>query len=402
MTKTKQSDLILFGREVKLRLTAERIQTKTLVHVDWVRFTCRVKNAPLPSVDDLFPMAGQTFDSAQRERMAKALAEMDDPDFSVSVQAKTLADQTCEALGPDFTVAPEVRKGQDFYRFRWAIVRNDIEVGWVGYLASGDSPRQKSQSSTIHVNLHGTACTFAQVGFNHRLGDLVRSTDAVITRVDLALDFFDGITGGMERVRQDYMSGLMDNRGNRPKATTVGAWPMNRERSFYVGSKEAGKQTNIYEKGHQLFGPKDESPWVRCELRYGNKLRVLEADILDRPSHYFAGASDWHASILREADGDVYPVPVPVKSRLASESVLAEVSRNVRWCFSTAGASLALAFKHLGVEEFMQLVEHQKLPGRLQKFTQNEVVSAYQNAFQRITGSGFGRLGLDPYQAVTA
>lgn len=405
MTRARKSDLVLDGNEVKLRLKAERLRTKSVVHVDWVRFTCRLKNAPLPAVEDLFPSVSPTFESVQRERMAKVLAEMSDPDFSVSVQAKALADEACEALGPDFEVEPEVRKGHDFYRFRWSIVRKStkVECGWVGYLSSGESPRQKAQASTIHCNLYGTACTFAQPLFNLRLAKLIRDTDATITRVDLALDFFDGLHGGMERVRDDYMSGLMDSRGARPGCNLVGDWCNGRARSFYFGSKEAGKQTNVYEKGHQLFGPKDDSPWIRAELRYGNKLRVLEADILERPADFFAGASDWHAALVRESSGSANPVPVPQQSRLASESILAEVKRNARWLRDTAAPSIALAFQYLGVDAFMQLVEHQKLPGRLQKFTTTEVASAYERAFKAIKGSGFGRLGLDPYQqAATA
>lgn len=405
MTRARKSDLVLDGNEVKLRLKAERIRTKSVVHVDWVRFTCRLKNAPLVAVEDLFPLPGAAFETAQRERMARVLREMPDPDFSVSVQAKALADAACEALGPDFEVEPEVRKGHDFYRFRWSIVRKStkVECGWVGYLASGESPRQKAQASTIHCNLYGTACTFAQPMFNLELAKLIRDTDATITRVDLALDFFDGLAGGMDRVRDDYMLGLMDSRGARPGCNQVGDWCNSRARSFYFGSKEAGKQTNVYEKGHQLFGPKDDSPWVRAELRYGNKLRVLDAEILERPADFFAGASDWHAALVREASGKASPVAVSQESRLARQSILAEVKRNARWLRDTAAPSIALAFQYLGTDAFMDLVMHQKLPGRLQKFTKNEVASAYERAFKAIKGSGFGRLGLDPYQqAATA
>lgn len=404
MTRPAKGDLVLDGQVIKLRLKAERQHTNSLVHVDWVRFTVRVKNAPAPTADDLFPLHGQTFESSQRERMAKALREMPDPDYAVSVQAKTLADLLCEALGPDFEVAPEVRKGHDFYRFRWSIVRNDVECGWVGYLASGESPRQQAQASTLHCNVYGTACTFALPGFNERLADLIRETDAVITRVDLALDFFDGIRGGMERVVQDYVAGLMDVYGKRPKASTVGGWPMDRERSFYVGSKEGGKQTNCYEKGHQLF--KTNDPWIRTELRYGNKARVLDVEMLTRPDDFFAGASDWHLALLREAEAQfvgyestAVPAPAPCVSKLATQTILAEVTRNARWLRDTAAPSIALAFQYLGIEAFMQLVEFQKLPGRLQKFCTKEVAAAYDSAFKKSSGSGFGRLGLQPYSA---
>jgi len=392
---------VIDGHEVALRLKAERLYTRSVVHVDWVRFTCRLKNAPLPTADDLFPLPGHTWSSSMLERIAKTLRELPDPDFAVSVQAKTLADQACEALGPDFHVFPEIRKGHDFYRFRWSIVRNDVECGWVGFLASGESPRQQAQAETMHCNIYGTGCTFAKPGFNHRLAELVRSTSAVLTRVDLALDFFDGLSGGMERVREDYMNGLMDNRGRRPSCNQVGDWCNGRARSFYTGSKEAGKQTNVYEKGHQLFGPLDPSKWMRAEVRWGNKLRVLDANVLNFPTDFFAGASDWHASLVREADALCKPEKIKTTPRLAAETILAEVSRNIRWIRNTAAPSLALAFQYLGTDSFMELVEHQKLPGRLQKFIPREVASAYTNAFKRLSGSGTGRLGLQPYSAAT-
>ena len=44
MTRAKKTDLVLDGNEVKLRLTAERLKTKQVVHVDWVRFTCKLRN----------------------------------------------------------------------------------------------------------------------------------------------------------------------------------------------------------------------------------------------------------------------------------------------------------------------------------------------------------------------
>lgn len=387
MTRARKSDLVLDGREVAFRLKAERQHSKGLVHVDWVRFTVRVKQQAYRAA----------WCMTLPERLEKLLSELPDAEWAVSVQAQALADQAAQALGPDFTVAQEVRKGHDFYRFRWSIERNGTECGWVGYLASGDSPRQKSQAETMHVNLYGTACTFALPGFNHRIADLIRQRDGVLTRVDLALDYFDGISGGMDRVKADYMSGLMDHYGNRPKCNLVGDWCNGRARSFYFGSKEAGKQTNVYEKGHQLFGPKDDSTWMRVELRYGNKLRVLDPNMLNRPDDFFAGASDWHASMLREAGANASPEPVTTKQRLPQETVLAEVKRNVRWLMDTAAPSLALAFQHLKDFAFLDLVTHQKLPGRLGKFTENEISDAYRKAFETLKGSSTGRAGNQPF-----
>jgi phage replication initiation protein len=400
MTRARKSDLVMDGNEVKFRLKAERLASSVPVHVDWVRFTVRRRSAPLPSVDDLFPGRSAGL-PVMRERLLKALRELPDPDFSAAVQAKDLAQAACDALGPDFSVFPEVRKGHDFYRCRWSIMRNDSECGWVGFLASGESPRQLAQNETLHCNLYGTACTFAEHGFNHRLAKLCRDREAILTRVDLALDFFDGIRGGMERVESDYRNGLMNSQGKRLSCNVVGDWPNSRARSFYVGSKEAGKQTNVYEKGHQLFGPKDDSPWVRVELRYGNKLRVLDHDILNRPADYFAGASDWHFQVLSEAEHDALPLQVPCTVRRATESIFAEVKRNVRWLRDTAAPSLAMAFQYLNENDFLELVSNQKAPGRLQKFSKGEVSSAYGRAFKKLSGSVFGRPGLQPFCAAT-
>lgn len=405
MTRASKSDLVLDGNEVKLRLKAERLKTRTPVHVDWVRFTCNLRNAPFPSVETLFPLnqdvepvAALELDG-MRERtrkLALILRELPDADFTASAQAKTLADEVSEALGAEFSVFPELRKGHDFYRFRWSIVRHGVECAWVGFLSSGDSPRQSAQAKTLHVNVYGSACTFAEPGFNDRLAALIDRTDAKLTRIDLALDFFDGLSGGIDRVRSDYIAGLMDHYGRRPSCNMVGDWCNGRSRSFYFGSKEAGKQTNVYEKGHQLYGAQSGSEWHRVELRYGNKLRDLPSDMLRRPADFFAGASDWHAAILREVrpETSFTPEPCKTRSRLASETVQAEVARVVRWARNTAGPSLAFLVKFASFDQLASVCENQKLPGRLQRFGLDELDAVAARYLKKLSASGFGRVGL--------
>lgn len=41
----KACSLVLEGNQVKVRLIAERIETRVLVHIDWLRFTCQVRNS---------------------------------------------------------------------------------------------------------------------------------------------------------------------------------------------------------------------------------------------------------------------------------------------------------------------------------------------------------------------
>lgn len=396
MTRQAKSTLVLDGSEIKARLLAERSASKSVVHVDWVRFTCLLRNVPAPSVDDLFPK--QSFSSIWDDghRMAeirKELSSLPDADYAASCQAKDLASTVAESLGQDYTVAPEIRKGHDFYRFRWSIERNGVECGWVGYLSSGDSPRQRSQSRTIHCNLYGTACTFAHHGWTHRLASIIEDRNGDMTRCDLALDFFDGVPGTPDYLSQivsDYRNGLCNSGGKPLKCNMVGDWANHQSRSFYLGSKEAGKQTNVYEKGHQLFGPDVGSNWVRFELRYGNKLRVLTPDMLRRPADFFAGASDWHASILLLSDQVVIPEPVKTTTRLALETVEAEAVRSVRWFRDVAAPTCAAAIEFLGFEEVYSIIKDQKLPGRLQKFTLPEIKRAFFPALNRLSSQVAG------------
>ena len=392
---SKKSALVLDGSEVKARLLAERSLSKSVVHVDWVRFTCLLRNAPAPSIDDLFPVAAppgsawafNVWDD-RAALLRKVLSTLPDADFAASAQAKDLAVEVAEALGSDYIVAAEVRKGHDFYRHRWSIERNGLECGWVGYLSSGDSPRQQSQGRTIHCNLYGAACTFAAHGWNDRIASIIENRDGDMTRCDLALDFFDGVPGVSDYLTQlvdDYKNGLCNSGGKRLKCNMVGDWANGNSRSFYMGSKEAGKQTNVYEKGDQLFGAEARSPWVRAELRYGNKLRLLTPDMLRRPADFFAGASDWHSSLLLLADQSAVPEPVKTFGRLALETVEAEVTRNLRWLRDVAAPTCAAAIEFCGFEELVSMIKHQKLPGRLQKFSLTEIQRAFAPAFQRVS-----------------
>ncbi len=408
---TKPNDLVLDGGEVKLRLMAQRIATKTPVHVDWVRFTCLLRNVvptfePVP-VDwrpSIGPHLGQrgTVDelpSVLRDEIVSdwvhsscesfALDHRDPAFIYPYQQALELAENICKALGKDFSVSREIKKGQDFYKYRWCIERAGFECAWVGFLASGDSPRQSAQNNTIHANIFGHACTFAEVGWNDRLADLVDDCGGKVTRADLALDFFDGIPGGMESLETSYRAGAFDVRGKTPKCSLAGDWFNGAERSLYIGCKASGKQTNVYEKGDQLFGRDSASDWVRAELRYGNKLRVLPSDILRRPSDFFAGGSDWHALQLAQFDCAASAQKLPQEKALPLQTVSAEVTRNIRWALTSAAPTIAAAWEFLG-SDFLELVTNKKLPGRLQKFKPSELREAFgkaMNSFTAVEGS---------------
>lgn len=399
MTRPARSSLVLDGDTLRVRLEADRVAGPQVVHVDWLRFTLQLRNAPY-DLDLMFPekTEGNYWDvkDSIRERHLAAL-ELEES-WSPGGQALAVARKVARYLGPDFSVAGEPQKGHDFYARRWPIVWNDAECGWVGFGASSDSPRQQKQAATIHVNLYGMACTFAERGWRKRMARFIKARKATVTRIDLALDFFDGFPGGLDGIIDGYKAGDWDVRGQRPKCNGAGDWVNKRARSFYVGSREAGKQTNVYEKGHQMYGPESGMPWLRWELRLGNKLRELDADILANPDGFFAGAGDAHAAALALAREFVQPVEVPTRPRIQDETVEAEVERSLRWLRTTAAPSIALAFKHLGDEGFLELVQGKSLPRRLQKYS-SRIGDAVSAVADRVFGLACGAA---PFTAVSS
>lgn len=398
----QNTPLVLDGDTVKLRLLAARSETSSLVHVDWVRFTVKVRNTPCPETETLFPEPDSVrWDNVHWERenlwepkeniqrrLNMSLSDFSSTEFFYAAHAHKLAEQISEALGVAYSVDLEPKKGIDFYKYRWSILLNGSEVGWVGYLSSSDSPRQSKQSETVHANIMGAACTFAESGWRNRLADLIDECAGDVTRADLALDFFEGYQGGIDSVRQDYRDGLCNVGGRKLKFNMVGDWENEHDRSLYVGSREAGKITNVYEKGDQLYGHKANSDWLRFELRYGNKFRVLSSDILRRPDDFFAGASDWHTSVLIQAQGTFSEQKIPCKKQLEIQTISAECNRAFRWAVNTAGGTFGMLLKYLDQDKFWDSFGHAKLPGRLRKFSESQIAECFSSAVSKFSTAG--------------
>lgn len=412
---TRRNDLVLVGREIKARLHVANQHYGAHIHVDWLSFTVQRRHAPVPSVELLFPEpdTGIDYQAARdgwteservnahalvlnrRQRIVRLLRDMPDPDYDASAQAFTLAEDVASILGPEFRADTLIQRGRYFYRFRIDILRNDHPVGWVGFLTTHEGKNSEAQANGIHCELEGMACTFAKFGWLDLVANYIDQHRGLITRADFAADLFCGIAGGIERIPVEYKAGLMDHLGHRPAGLRGGTWDFedplqNKGRSFYLGTRESGKLTNIYEKGKQLFGKEDDSAWVRVELRYGNQKRILPTDMLRFPASAFAGASEWHASIVRELELQVAPMPIKCEPRLATQTVEAEVTRNARWFMSTAGASAVLAFMNLPnhlMHSLFDEFEH-RLPNRLRKFARAEVASCYEKIFTKLTSGG--------------
>lgn len=112
--------------------------------------------------------------------------------------------------------------------------------------------------------------------------------EARLTRVDTAVDLLEGeftVDQAVTWVEQ----GLFNCRGREPSTRTDGDWLRKHEgRTLYVGKPKNGKGLRCYEKGKQLGNL--ESAWVRFEVQFGNRDRVLPFEILTDPTKYFVGA----------------------------------------------------------------------------------------------------------------
>lgn len=396
---TKQSALVLEGREIKVRLMAERAARGSFVHIDWLRVTFQLRNCPAPSVDVLFPKHIQDptdlyFGSGQRADLEKVtqshLIELNDEERFVADRAYELGRQIAANLGQDFSIESQLLPGRDFYKYRYTLSRRGYPVGWVGFLSASNGKYRSSQDKTVHLNLEGMGCTFAQHGWREKMADFIDEHGGLITRADLALDFFDGLKGGFDRVKADFLSGAMDCHGRRPAGrANEDLNEKSKGSSFYIGTRESGKLTNAYEKGKQLFGCEDDSNWWRVELRYGNQKRVLPSDLLRRSEDFFAGASDWHSAILAEHGAQHQAQPIKCTERLQQQTIDAEVSRIVRWFMETAAPAALLAFQYLPEKVLHELfAEGRMLPTRLRKFDRDEVTDRFTNCFYSVTGKG--------------
>lgn len=164
---------------------------------------------------------------------------------------------------------------------------------------------------------HGCYVSFSGVGCSAlNMANVQKHIETIpnakITRVDIAHDSLDGkhdiktarkmaeagqfITRGRPCSYCYIESGHLFNMGKYTKESgneeslkkRYGFNP-DKGKSFYVGTRDAGKMLRVYEKGKQLHS--EENPdWVRWELELRAKDRVIPFDVLTKPADYLAAA----------------------------------------------------------------------------------------------------------------
>ncbi len=144
------------------------------------------------------------------------------------------------------------------------------------------------QRGTAFLSLPGEACALI-ADWEALVGLLRDEFGGRITRWDGAVDDYFG-EHSVDSAVEQYKTGGFNAGGTRPSCRQNGNWidPDGKGRTFYVGDRGSGKLARMYEKGKQLGCP--ESPWVRHEVEWHNKDRVIPWDVLLEPGRYVAGA----------------------------------------------------------------------------------------------------------------
>lgn len=173
-------------------------------------------------------------------------------------------------------------KGNKFYESMYMLGNETAEYGAVHY---------GGQRGTVLIELKGLGCNLAAAGWEGRLYEFVKTAIRCrITRVDLALDFFNG-EYTPEKALLDHDNGFFNNHNMQPKRECRGtAWQREDQtgKTLYIGKIKNARYVRIYEKGRQL-GDK-ESPWVRFEIQFNHGDIEIPFDVLTDSGAYFSGA----------------------------------------------------------------------------------------------------------------
>lgn len=158
------------------------------------------------------------------------------------------------------------------------------EIIRIGIIAMGGS----TAGNTMCLDMSGLGCSLVEDW--QAVYCTLQDLDARITRADTALDLFEGFS--VEQFDDMYFAGHFNCGGRIPSRKIVESGDSNIAdrygKTLYLGKKQNGKELCIYQKGRQLGN--EESEWVRVEVRFGNRDRVIPHDIVLNPSKYFAGA----------------------------------------------------------------------------------------------------------------
>lgn len=348
MKLTKAERLVVEGRRIKMQCEFRAaFSGHAGVVVDWVQ---------------------ATFHKDRLVHMRQAYA---------SLGPAELASAVCRELASimGFSVGC-VRSGRNFYAVTVLMV-ND-QGSEVGSVSAGNESRQHG---TVCISVPGGGCTFGADGWEERLHAWLLQFESKLTRVDLALDWFNG-EFTVDMAREGFVAGGFSFQNRAPTPSFHGDWINNTGRTFCVGLRDSGKMCRVYEKGHKLGDP--ESRWVRVEVELHSTERVLPLSAIVDPGPVFAGAYQYCELMLAQAG--VRPVRVPLQQAVGDKSGEAVV----RWVERVAAPALAALTRATGstswLDEMVWAHKDRPLPKAIRGCGLEHASPGIEKALSRMAG----------------
>lgn len=301
------------SRSEALRKAAES-KARTWAGLDWVAGSCDLLRVldeqgwagPLMTGDEIAahlwefgprPKGHEPQADANGELVAGREASWVPPSDAVRAAAKAAFAYLFEGTG--LCLSADASKGT-FYAFRF-MLRNvfDEPAGMIEL--GGCLTCRKDGRPSVRFELTGLGCALLEqrgdASADHAqqwcaLRAKLERVDALLSRVDVAFDDFDG-ERSVKLAETMWEVGEFDYRFGpemlRPKAKGFKDYGSGEGNTFYVGSSSSEKQLRVYEKGKQLGDA--ESPWVRWEIQFrGSTRKRLALRVLDDPMPYMRGA----------------------------------------------------------------------------------------------------------------
>ena len=252
---------------------------------------------------------------------------------------------------PDLEIGPQDKGIAGFTYSVPLVIPRAGEPVIVGKIAWGG----ESQRERAYISLSGALCS--RVGDWSILVNALDLTGARITRVDLAHDDYQGKRSVNDAVAM-YDAGQFKAGGRNPICSLQGDWKevSGHGRTFYVGKRGHGKLLRVYEKGKQLGDA--SSPWVRWEVEFHNRDRIIPYSVLTDPARYLAGAFPALGFISEERT----PIRTQRKALVASLDHLVE-------CLSKSyGKTInAMVMQGLDPSDIIALTQRGGVPERLKR-----------------------------------
>jgi phage replication initiation protein len=197
-----------------------------------------------------------------------------------------------------------------------------VDGALVGVWACGG----KSQRGRGYLDLTGVGCQLVPE-WENAATRLESIPGAIIKRVDIAADFYDGQVN-YEQTLDAFHLGKFSGNGRAPKMHQILPGTEEEGRTIYVGARGNDKMLRGYEKGKKEFeggqkikeslypnilamaqGGNVYQDWYRLEVELRSVKRPLPFEVIPMRDAYFTGCYPYLQEVLPEVDAEILVYP---------------------------------------------------------------------------------------------